>query len=82
MSERVAAVVGEFMRLDPQEKTAAYLDIEAEWKALRAEAEPAPDPPQPGARASNTRRPRGRRPQSRPSRSAGHRSSRPATTFP
>jgi hypothetical protein len=47
MSERVATVVYGFMLLDPQEKTAAYLDIEAAWKALQAEAELAPDPPQP-----------------------------------
>jgi hypothetical protein len=47
MSERVATVVDGFMLLDPQEQTAAYLEIEAAWKALQAEAEPAPDPPQP-----------------------------------
>jgi hypothetical protein len=34
-----------FRRLDPQEQTAAYLEIEAAWKALQAEAEPAPEPP-------------------------------------
>jgi hypothetical protein len=45
MSERVATVVDGFMLLDPEEQIAAYLEIEAAWKALQAEAEPAPDPP-------------------------------------
>jgi hypothetical protein len=47
MSERVATVVDGFMLLDLQEQIAAYGEIEAAWKALQAEAEPAPDPPQP-----------------------------------
>jgi hypothetical protein len=51
MNARVATVVDGFRRLDPQEQTAAYLDIEAAWKALQAEAEAAPDPPQPTCEA-------------------------------
>lgn len=40
MNERVTTVVDGFMRLDPQEKTAAYLEIEAVWKEEQQQEEP------------------------------------------
>jgi hypothetical protein len=37
MSEPVTPVVGAFSRLNPQEMTEAYLEIEEMWKALQQE---------------------------------------------
>ena len=47
MNEHVTAVVDGFARLTPDEQTAAYLEIEAAWKASPDEPEAAPKPPPP-----------------------------------
>jgi hypothetical protein len=52
MNERVTTVVDGFMRLDPQEKTVAYLEIEAVWKdQQQEEPEERPDLSQPACEA-------------------------------
>ena len=47
MNNHVTTVVEGFVGLTPEEQTAAYLEIEAIWKAAPDEPEAAPEPPQP-----------------------------------